>query len=137
MIESAHDDLVARPQRRADRARDVERERRHIRPERDLVRIDAEQVGERGMGVLDDRVRALGGEERAAMVGVRLAVVACDRVDHRLGDLRPAGTVEEDDRPSVLGEREGREPGANRVDIEGLHLAGDASRSGGRRFAAR
>jgi hypothetical protein len=73
------------------------------------------------VGLGDDRIAPPAREERAVRVRVRLAVVAGDRVDHRLRDLGAAGAVEEDDRPAVLLEREGREAGAERVDVEGGH----------------
>ena len=73
------------------------------------------------MGLGDDRVAPPAREERAVGVRVRLAVVARDRIDDRLRDLGAAGAVEEDDRPAVLLEREGREAGAERVDVEGGH----------------
>jgi len=138
VVEAADHDLVAGPQRRADRARHVERQRGHVRAQPDLGGVDTEEVGERRVRVRDDRIGALRGQERAAVIGVRLPVVAGDGVDHRLRDLRPTGAVEEDERPAVLGEREGRESGANRIDVEGgCHVAGDASGSGPVRLAAR
>ncbi len=73
------------------------------------------------MGLLDDGVGQPARRERAAGVGVAVAVVADDGVDHALGDLGAARTVEEDDGTAVLLAGEGRELGPEGVDIEGGH----------------
>ena len=52
-----------------------------------------------------------------------VAVVADDRVDHPLRDLRPAGPVEEHDRPAVLLAGERGELRPQGVDIEPGHRA--------------
>jgi hypothetical protein len=119
---SAFHDLVAGHQRRPDRAADVERQRRHVRPELDLVgRGRAEQVGHGGMRLVDRGVAAAAGEERTVVVRVRRPVVVRDRRDDRVRDLRPAGAVEQRDRPAVLLDREGRKPAPERFDVEGGH----------------
>ena len=59
VVEPAHDDLVAGSHRGDDRAREVERQRGHVRPEGELVGVDAEEVGERRVGVVDDGIGPL------------------------------------------------------------------------------
>ncbi len=55
VVERRDDDLVARLQRRADRATDVERERRHVVAGLDLGgRAGVEEVGQRLVGLVDD-----------------------------------------------------------------------------------
>ncbi len=110
VVEAGHDDLVAGRERRRDRTADVERQRRHVRAELDLGRVGrAEHVGHRLVRLGDDRVAPAARQERPVGVRVRLAVVGGDGVDDRIGDLRPAGTVEVGDGPAVVLEREGRE----------------------------
>ncbi len=66
VIEGRDDDLVPRPERRPDAAPDVEREARHVLAELDLIgRGGAHEVGDGGVGLLDDRVRELARRERA------------------------------------------------------------------------
>jgi hypothetical protein len=137
VVEAGHHDLVAGSQRRADGARDVEGERRHVRADRDVGAVHAEEVAESRMGIADDGLGSPGGQECTASIRVRLAVVAGDCIDHRLRDLRPARAVEEGQRRAVLGQRQGREAGAYRVDVEGGRHPGDASGSGGGRCDAR
>ncbi len=57
VVEPGRDDLVARLERARDRVRQQEVERRHVRAERDLVRVAADEVGDRGATGLDHLVR--------------------------------------------------------------------------------
>ena len=117
-----HDDLVTRLEGRPDRSAEMERERRHVRAELDLVRRGGtEQVGYRGVGLVGHRVGPPARGERTAGVRVRVAEVARDRVDHPLRDLGAARPVEEDGRPAVVLTGEGRELRPDSVDIEREH----------------
>ena len=73
----------------------------------------AEEVGRTLPRVLDQLDRAPRGLEGAADVRVRLAEIRGDRVDDLVRALRPAGAVEEGERPL-----EGGEPGAYGGDVE-------------------
>ncbi len=122
VVECRDDDLVAGPERRADRAPDVEGERRHVVAELDLVRArGTEEVGNGRVGLVRDRVAQLTRGERAAAVGVGVREVVADGVDDALRDLRAAGSVEKCDRATGLLPGEGREFGAQGIDIEGGH----------------
>jgi hypothetical protein len=122
VIEDRHDDLVAGRHRRPDRAADVERQRRHVRPELDLVgRCRAEHVGHRLMGLVGRGVAPAARQERPAVVGVRGPVVVVDRGNDRIGDLGPARTVEQRDRPAAVLDRESRKPAPQRLDVERGH----------------
>ena len=61
------------------------------------------------------------------MVGIRFPVVANDGVDHGFRHLRAARAIEEGHRLAVEGLSEGGKPGSDRVDVEGWHVAEDAS----------
>ena len=77
-----------------------------------------EEVGDRGVRLLDHRVGLGARRERALVVRVHVAVVADDGIDHALRDLRAAGSVEERDRAAVLLAGERGELGAKGIDIE-------------------
>ena len=120
MVHAREDDLVAGREARPDRAAERERDRRHVRPEGDLVRVGRpEQVGDRGPRARDERV-GLGARREGAM-GVRAAVreVVADRVQARVGDLRARGTVEPGDGHVAVSSREGREARPDRLDVIG------------------
>ena len=122
VVEGRDDDLVAGRQRRADRPAEVERQRGHVGAELDRLGIGgAEQVGHRNVRLVSDRVVALTGRERAAGIRVRLAVVRGNGLDDRVGDLGPAGSVEEHERPPVVKLTQGREAAAHRLDVEVDH----------------
>ena len=98
----------------ADGAADVERQRRHVRAELDLVGRRRREVGERGMGVVDRASR------RSRRAGTRRRGSRSTRGSRREGlddavrDLRAAGAVEERDRPAAVLDGEGRERRAER-----------------------
>ena len=130
VVEGRDDDLVAAgpASPRCERPM-CERQRRHVVAELDLVgRAGPEEVGDGRVRLVDHRVRVRARRERPVGVGVRVAVVGHDRIDHPLRDLRPAGTVEEGDRSPVLLAGERRELGAQGVDIEGGHRSSGRSR---------
>ena len=106
----------------ADRPPDVQGQGRHVVAELDLLGArGTEEVGDRRVALVDHRVAQLARPEGAAGVGVHVAVVAADRVDHALRDLRPAGAVQEGDRAAVLLASQRRELGAQRLDVERRH----------------
>ena len=122
VVERGHDDLVARLERRADRAADVEGQAGHVLAELDLVgRARVEQVGDRQVAVGHDRHAPLARDERPAVVRVRGPVVVDDRVDDPLRDLRAAGAVEERQRAAVLLEAQRGELAPERGDVERGH----------------
>jgi hypothetical protein len=104
MVESRAEDLVARTERACGGAREREVERRHVRTEAAFLRQAAEEARRRGVGFLDDRVRAPARLVGASDVRVRLPQVAGDRLDDAVGALRSAGAVEERRRPAECGE---------------------------------
>ena len=114
VVELRDEDLVARPKGSADGARQREVERRHVRSEDRLVRLAAKERRRRQAGLRHERVAAAARAERPAEIRVRLAQVARDRVDDRVGDLRAPGPVEERGGPAQRGEAR-----ANGVDVEG------------------
>ena len=122
VVEVRHHDLVAGRQRRTDRPAHVERQRGHVRPELDRRGVGrAEQVGHREVRLVGDRVVPLAGREGASGIRVRLAVVGGDGLDDSVRDLRPAGSVKEDERPAVVQLGQGREAAADRLDVEVDH----------------
>ena len=97
VVEARDEDLVARLELAPGRAREREVERRHVRAEDDLLFARAEEARRRRAGVVEEHLRPAARLVRAADVRVRLAQVAGDGVDDRVGDLRAAGAVEEDE----------------------------------------
>ena len=105
VVELRDEDLVAGGERAADRPREREVERRHVRAEDRLVRRAAQErraAVSRACATSASLRRLVA--EGAAEVRVRLAEVAGDRVDDGVRALRPAGPVEE----------RGRRPAARR-----------------------
>ena len=98
VVELRHEHLVARAQRPREGAREEEVEGGHARAERDLLVRAAEEVPRPPARVRDELVGAVGRLVRRADVGVRLAQVAGDRVDHLVRALRAARAVEEGER---------------------------------------
>ena len=68
VVERGDDHLVARAERAAERAREVQQQRRRVRPEDDLARVGARDVGCRPARVRDQRVGLLAGRERPVRV---------------------------------------------------------------------
>jgi hypothetical protein len=74
-------------------------ERGHVVAENDLLRAGGvQEVGHRGVGLVQDGIGFSAGLERAFMIGVALQQIALDAFGRLPGDLRPAGVVEEDSR---------------------------------------
>ena len=113
VVEPRHDDLVAGLELPADRPREREVERGHVRAEDDLLRAAAEERGAGPARLVDERLGHPARLVGPADVGVRLAQVPRDRVDHLVRHLRAARPVEEDERPV-----ERREAAADGGDVE-------------------
>ena len=123
VVERRDDDLVALAQRACERPGQKEVERGHTRPEGDLLGRAAEERARPLVGALDDLVRLAAGLVGRADVGVRVAQVARDRVDHLVGTLSTARAVEECEWPLQC-----REARAHGLDVEErrAHAAGCA-----------
>src|SRR5258706_2389607 len=121
VVEAGHHDLVARLERRADRAGDMERQGRHVRAEGDLVAIDAQEVAERDVRPFDDCIRPARGPECAAVIGVRLAVIVPDRRDDAAWDLRSTWSIEEGDGPVAVRQGQSGEAAPKRLDVKSGH----------------
>ena len=132
VVERSDDDLVPGHELARERAREEEVERRHALPERDLLgRCSRERRGLL-VGEVDELVRAPRGRVRCADVGVVLAQIARNRVDHLVGALRAAGPVEEGEpalergepRPHRLRRRVARPCSRDRLPVDGPAVAG-------------
>ena len=99
VVEPRADDLVTGAQRSRERPREQEVERRHARPEGDLVRVTGEEARRRRTRPLDQLDGAHARLVRRADVRVVLAQVGGDRVDHLVRALGAARPVEERKRP--------------------------------------
>ena len=99
VVELRHEHLVARAQRRAPSAR-VRRKLSAVMlgPNATSSCEQPRKFAAAPARVRDERVGAAGRLVRRADVGVRLAQVAGDRVDHLVRALRAAGAVEEGER---------------------------------------
>ena len=95
VVEPRDEDLVAGAQRPAERSREHEVQRRHVLAEDRLAGLAAQERrgGEVRLG--QQRVAAAARGEGAAEVRIRLAQIAGDRLDHRVGALRASRPVEE------------------------------------------
>ena len=87
VVQPCHDDLVSRPPRPSDRARQMQQQRRRVLAEDHLARVAAKEVCPRPPRVGDQRVDLLARREHA--VGVRRAGAhatghRCDRRVHHL-----------------------------------------------------
>jgi hypothetical protein len=122
VVQGRDHDLVTRLEGCSDRPSDVERQGRHVVAELDLLGArGTEEVGDRRMRLADHVVAEVAGRERAAGIGIHVAVVLGDRVDDPLRHLRPAGPVEERHGATVLLAGEGREFGPQGIDVEPGH----------------
>ena len=95
MVEAGDDDLVSRLEAAARGARQRERQRGHVGAERHLFGRAAEKAAGGLARGIDDAHGALARLERPAHVGVGLAQIRGDGVDHLVGNLGPAGAVEQ------------------------------------------
>ena len=68
VVELRDDDLVAGPERAAERPREVQQQRRRVRPEHDLAGVGARDVGGGAAGLGDQRIGLLAGGERPVRV---------------------------------------------------------------------
>ena len=114
VVEARHDDLVPGLPVAREAPRHLERQRRHVRPEDDLLGPRrAEEVGHRRSRLGNDLVGGAARGKGPAVIRVRLVKVPDDPVGHLAGDLRAARVVED----HVAG-GEGGETGADRFEIE-------------------
>ncbi len=113
VVEARHQHLVAGLELACERAGEEEVERGHALPERDFAGAAAEERPGALVRGVDDGVRSPRRLVRRSDVGVVLAQVARDRVDHLVGALRAARAVEERE-PSV----ERGEAASDRADVE-------------------
>ncbi len=139
VIELGHDDLVAGGPAPAERAPEVERQRRHVGAERDLLGPAAEQVGERRARGVERGVGLDARREGPVRVGVVVEQVVAHRVHHRARHLRAAGAVEVGDGRAAVAALEGGELRADLVDARrgargrgGGHEGPELNASGGR-----
>jgi hypothetical protein len=114
VVESRDDDLVAGAHLPPERSRECEVERRHVLPEPDLFGRRTEEPGGSLVRLGDDRVCAATRLEGALDIRVSVSEAARDRVDHGLGDLGAAWTVEEGE-PAC----QGGKPRARGGEVEG------------------
>ncbi len=122
VVEGRDHDLVARREVGRDRPTQVEGQGGHVRAELDLVAgPGTEEVGHRLVRLGDQCAAQLRGDERTAVVRVRVAVVGDDRIDDPLRDLGSARPVEEHDGASVLLPAKGGELGAQGARVERGH----------------
>src|SRR5581483_7043464 len=114
VVELGAEDLVARPELAAGRAREGEAQRGHVRAEDRLLGRAAEEPRGGRPRVRLERLGAAARLVRPADVRVRLAQVRRDRVDHLVRNLRAARRVEEDQVALERGE-----PRPDGGDVEG------------------
>ena len=95
VVEPRDEHFVTGLQLACERAREEEVERRHALPEGDLVTGAPEERARLVVGEVDERRGTLRGFVRRTDVGVVVAHVVRDRVDHLVGTLGAAGAVEE------------------------------------------
>ena len=81
------------------------------------------RCGGRRARACDERGGLARGRERAAVVGGPAGEVGAHRLDHRVGRLRAAGTVEVGDLAAVLGPRQRGEAAANGGDVHRRNAA--------------
>ena len=95
VVQARDDDLVAGPERAADRGREPHRHRGHRRAEGHAGLLRAEEPRHRRAGALHARVGRVRGGEDAAVVGVvARAHERGHRLDRRVDHLRPGRPVQ-------------------------------------------
>ena len=120
VVELGDDDLVARRTLARHGVRQREGERRHVGAEGDRAPVrGAEESGRLFAHQVQQLVGAPRRGELTVRVGVRLAIVAGDGVDHRRRHLRPRRAVEEGDRQLALAAGEGGELKAGALAVAG------------------
>ena len=113
VVEARHEHLVAGLELAGERAREQEVEGRHALAERHLAGIAAQEGRRALVRRVDELVRVARRRVRRPDVGVVLAQVPADRVDHLVGALRAARPVEEGERTVERGVAR-----AHRPDVE-------------------
>ena len=119
VIEASHEDFVPAIEVAADGARDGEGQRRHVGTEGDFVGAAVQEVGHGAASPRDHCVGVSAGRVSSASIGVVVAQVGGDGVDHALRDLRSARAVEERGGVAVHGLRERRKLRADVGEVEG------------------
>ncbi len=117
VIEPGDDDLVAGTDRVGERPRQVEQQRRRVRPEHDLPGVGADEIGAGASSRGHGRLEVLARGEHPVHVRDTVPVVTLDRVDHGVGHLGSARRVGEDHGAAVMGPREGREARSERGEV--------------------
>ncbi len=109
MVQLRDHDFVARSVAAAERAREVEGERGHVRAEGDLVRRGIQKIRQRRASRIDDGVRFLA--RRISPMGIRIVMqqIIAHRCDHDPRHLRAAGAIEVGHRMTVVNARESGE----------------------------
>ncbi len=119
MIHARQHDLVPRLQITAQGAADRKGQRGHVGAEDDLIRGGrVEQVGHGRVRILQDHVAALGGEKRAAAVGVGMGQIVSHGVDDALRNLCAAWVVQKNRWPAVHLHGQGRKSSTDVVEIK-------------------
>ncbi len=116
MVELRHDDLVPGSPPAAEGPREMERERRHVRAESDLVGRSLDEVRQRQTGGGDRLVGLLARRVEPVRVGVVAEEVFVHGRDDGPRDLRASRPVEIRDGPPRVPPLERREGSADRVD---------------------
>ena len=114
VIELGDDDLVPGAPASPERPRHMERDRRHVGAEGDLVWRRPEECPEPAPRVTKQDVGLLTGRITPVRVRVVMQQVIHDRVGHDMGHLRAAGAVEVRDGQAAMLAEQRREGGANR-----------------------
>ncbi len=118
VVELREQNLVAGAEVAADSAADRERQRSHVLPEDDFVRIAAQEISHRGARAGDDLVGLATGRVLPVGIGVAGFQIMRNGVDHALRDLRAARAVEESWGTAVDRARERGELRADPREIE-------------------
>ena len=119
VIETGDEDFVSGIEFTADGTGHRIRQARHVRSEDDFVGAAVQKVGHRATRLGNHGVGVTAGRVSSASVGVIAAQVVGNGVDDALRNLRPARAVKERGRMAVDGLGEGRELGANVLNVEG------------------
>ena len=125
VVEARHEDLVAGGELPADRSREREVDRRHVRAEDDLLRAAPEKGAAGAPGLVDEHLGPPARLVGAADVRVRLTEVARDCFNDRVRYLGPARPVEEREGPV-----ERREAATDGRDVEGDGAHGETVSEG-------
>ena len=100
VIETRDDDLIARLPGPGECSTQCERQRRHVRPEGDLLRLlGSDKIRNRAMRVREHRIALLRSRKRPAVIRVALQQIIGDRVGDPARRLAARRPIEEDRGP--------------------------------------